>query len=97
MASGKSTALAVYAIELLKGHASPALWETVAVLFNAFINNGYPVKLNDMLMMPLHKKGALEDCDNYRGISLMHPLGRLFSKVVTTRLLHDPAAVRAPC
>ena len=67
----------------------------MALLFNAFVDNGYPVGLNDMLLLPLHKKGDMESCDNYRGISLMHPLGRLFSKVVTARLLRDPASVRA--
>ena len=48
-----------------------------------------------MLMLPLHKKGDMAACDNYRGISLMHPLGRLFSKIITARLLRDPAARRA--
>lgn len=67
----------------------------MALLFNTFVDNGYPMELNRMLMLPLHKKGDMAACDNYRGISLMHPLGRLFSKVVTARLLRDPAARRA--
>ena len=67
----------------------------MAALFNAFVERGYPAELNRMLLLPLHKKGDEAACENYRGILLMHPLGRLFSKVVTSRLLHDPAAVRA--
>ena len=94
-ASGKSSALATYPIEFLKGHVLGVQWEILAVLFNAFVENGYPVELNRMLFLPLHKKGDEEACDNYRGISLMHPVGRLFSKVVTQRLLRDEAAVRA--
>ena len=51
-----------------------------------------------MLLMPLYKsKGDKTDCNNYRGISLICPLGRLFAKVVLQRLESDPAAVRAIC
>ena len=49
-----------------------------------------------MLFMPVYKRGDASDPDNYRGISLMHPVARLFSKVLTARLERDPAAVRAP-
>ena len=48
-----------------------------------------------MLLLPLHKKGDKSDPDNYRGISLIHPLGRLFCKTVTNRLETDPNAKRA--
>lgn len=95
MAPGKSTALARYPIEYLRGHRGSGPWDVVALLFNAFVDQGYPADLNRMLLLPLHKKGDEAACDNYRGISLMHPLGRLFSKVVTARLLRDPGAVRA--
>lgn len=95
MASGKTCALATYPIDILRGHEGGVLWEVIATLFNAFVDNGYPSALNNMLFMPLHKKGDETQCDNYRGIALMHPLGRLFSKVVTARLGADPHATRA--
>ena len=95
MASGKTCALATYPIDLLRGNQGGVLWEVVATLFNAFVDTGYPTALNNMLFMPLHKKGDETQCDNYRGIALMHPLGRLFSKVVTARLVADPHATRA--
>lgn len=95
MAAGKSTALGQVPLEYLCGHRSAAIWEVFAVLFNRFIESGYPAVLNHMLMLPLHKKDDPSDCGNYRGISLMHPWGRLFSKLVVHRLERDPSAVRA--
>ena len=50
-----------------------------------------------MLFLPLHKKGPKDNPDNYCGISLIHPLGRLFSKIVTARLESDERAARAAC
>ena len=95
MAAGKSTALGQVPVEYVCGHHSAAIWEVFAELFNCFVARGYPAVLNHMLMMPLHKKDDPADCGNYRGISLMHPWGRLFSKLVVHRLERDPAAVRA--
>jgi len=95
MKSGKSTGLGRLPIEYLKAPVDERLWESVAVAFNYFVECGYPAELNHMLMMPLFKKGDVAKCGNYRGISLMHPLGRLFSKVVVARLEGDGRAVRA--
>ena len=82
-------------LEYVRGHRCGAIWQVLAELFNTFIARGYPPVLNQMLLMPLHKRGDPADCSNYRGISLMHPWGRLFSKVVVCRLEVDPAATRA--
>ena len=45
--------------------------------------------------MPLHKKGDKASCDNYCGISLIHPLGHLCAKVLEYRLLGDSNATWA--
>ena len=63
------------------------------MLFNHFITHDYPTVLNHMFLMQLHKKDNPADCSNYRGISLMHPWGCLFSKVIIRRLEADPAAI----
>lgn len=36
--------------------------------------------------MPLFKKGDKQDCSNYRGISLLQPLAKLYTKCVLHRL-----------
>ena len=38
------------------------------------------------LVLAIHKKGAKEDPDNYRGISLMSCLGKLFLTIINNRL-----------
>ena len=62
------------------------VWKVLAFLFDKFVETAYPSELNHMLFLPLHKKGVKDSPDNYRGISLIHPLGRLFSKIVTACL-----------
>ena len=65
----------------------------VAELFTTFAQHGYPGKLNTLLMLPLWKhKGSHADPATYRGISLIHPLGRWFAKCVEQRLDRDPRA-----
>ena len=39
------------------------------------------------MIMPIHKKGSLSDPDNYRGISLLSCLGKLFMALLNNRLL----------
>ena len=87
MASNKTTALARYRIELLRSPPSSQLWDVLALLFNQAVAGSFPSRLNHMLFLPVYKnKGLVTSCDNYRGIALMHPLNRLFSKVLTARL-----------
>ena len=92
MQRGKSTGLAAYAVYLFR-NASPALFELVAELFTTFSQHGYPKKLNTLLLLPLWKrKGDRNDPANYRGISLIHPLGRWFAKCVEARITADTCA-----
>ena len=36
--------------------------------------------------MPLHKKGDINKVENYRGITLLSTLGKLFSRILNNRL-----------
>ena len=59
-------------------------------MFTLFSRTGYPRVLTTLLLMPLFKqRGERDLCTNYRGISLLHLLGRLFSKCFEARLLAD--------
>ena len=45
-----------------------------------------PQEWRDALLVPIPKKGDLTQCDNWRGISLLDVVGKLFTKVVQVRL-----------
>jgi len=57
-------------------------------LFNNILNSSTPIKVWDTsLINPIHKKGSKMDPDNYRAISLLCCLGKLFSAILNSRLL----------
>ena len=95
MGWAKSSGLALFPVDLFR-RAPAAVYALVADLFTAFACHRYPCRLNTLLMMPLYKsRGDWTLCDNYRGISLIHPLGRWFSKCMELRLVEDAGATRA--
>ena len=62
--------------------------EVIKKLFNAILLN--PTVINKWqlsVISPIHKKGSKTNPDNYRGISLLSCLGKLFSAVLNQRLL----------
>ena len=56
-------------------------------LFNKVFEYGiFPEEWSEGYIVPLHKKGSLNDVENYRGINLLSALGKLFTRVVNNRL-----------
>ena len=59
----------------------------VCRLFNAVFSSGYfPSKWSEGYIVPLHKKGSINEVENYRGITLLSVFGKLFSRVLNNRL-----------
>ena len=57
-------------------------------LFNTILNTGYfPKKWTEGFIVPLHKKGDLNQVDNYRGITLLSTLSKLFTRILNNRLV----------
>ena len=57
-------------------------------LYNYVLNCGiFPDAWSDGLLVPLHKKGNVNVPDNYRGITLLGVLGKLFTRVLNNRLM----------
>ena len=51
------------------------------------LSHGMPKAVHLMLIMPLHKcKGSKLDLNNYRGISLIHPVGKVLAALVLGKL-----------
>lgn len=59
----------------------------LCTLFNKLFDSGYfPETWSEGYVVPLHKKGDINNTNNYRGITLLSTLGKLFTKVLNDRL-----------
>ena len=68
-------------------YALDALEPKLTVLFNIVFSSGhFPESWSKGFVVPLHKKGSKCEVDNYRGITLLSVLGKLFTKVLNNRL-----------
>lgn len=67
-----------------KGFILPFL----CTMFNAVLDSGYfPSSWTDATLVPVFKSGDVNDPGNYRGISLVSNLGKLFTSILNLRLL----------
>ena len=63
------------------------LLKYIVPLFNYVFKSGiFPKVWSDGLLVPLHKKGSYSKPENFRGITLLSVLGKLFTRVINTRL-----------
>merc|ERR1711951_263303 len=66
---------------------APHISETLANIFNACISNGvYPDLLKTARVTPICKNGEKTDPSNYRPISVLSLLNKVFEKVLHKRL-----------
>ena len=65
--------------DAIKGH--------LVNLFNRILDTGkYPVLWSFGLIVPIHKKDDRSKVENYRGITLLSALGKLFTSILNNRL-----------
>ena len=56
------------------------------ILYNSILSTGeYPIEWSKAIICPLHKKGSTNNPDNYRGISLLSVLSKVFNKILLDR------------
>ena len=56
-------------------------------LFNMILNTGvFPDKWMEGIIVPLYKNGSTKDVNNYRGITLVSHVAKLFTTIVNNRL-----------
>ena len=68
-------------------HGGRCLWTFLLTLFNiVWASELIPTDWIDAIITILFKKGDRSDCGNYRGISLLSAVGKVFADVVLQRL-----------
>ena len=68
-------------------HGKNILVPTLCNLFNKIFEIGkFPDDWSEGYVIPLHKKGDANEVENYRGITLLSTLGKLFTRVINNRL-----------
>jgi hypothetical protein len=84
-----STSLDIYGINatMLK-LASKYVCEVLTYLFNECINQGvFPDKLKINKVVPVYKKGEKANCSNYRPISIVPTISKVFERLVHTQIV----------
>ncbi|MES9884415.1 MAG: reverse transcriptase family protein, partial [Sedimenticola sp.] len=68
-------------------HGKAVLLPFLSALFNAALNKGYfPDAWGEGHIVPIHKKGNINLVNNYRGITLLSTIGKLFTRILNNRL-----------
>ena len=67
----------------------PILAPALVKIFNLSINSGtYPDKLKIAKVIPIFKKGATTSVNNYRPISILSTINKIFEKILYSRLIN---------
>ena len=68
-------------------YAAEILIEPLFILFNKILDSKtFPQNWAIGLIVPIHKKGGIDDPNNYRGITLLSCFAKLFTSVLNERL-----------
>jgi len=69
-------------------HSVDILAPFLCDIFNAILDSGYfPDQWREGIIVPLHKKGDKSDVGNYRGITLLSCLSKLFTSILNERIV----------
>ena len=72
--------------EMLKLGGEPIVQWLTRLACSIWQSEKIPEDWQKQLVIPLHKKGAYDDCDNFRGIALLSVPGKVFCRVIQSRL-----------
>ena len=65
----------------------PVLLPFIKLLFNRLYSTGeFPASWSKILLIPIYKKGNVQEPSNYRGVALMDVLSKIYISIVTKRL-----------
>ena len=67
--------------------AAEEIAPSLTAIFNASINTGiFPEDFKIAIISPIHKAGSKTKCDNYRPISVLSSVAKIYEKLVTEQL-----------
>jgi len=72
--------------ELLKNSQETVVHFLTSYFSHLFNNSLFQEQRAKALLVPIHKKGSINDLDNYRGISLLSILSKFYTYVLNKRL-----------
>ena len=60
----------------------------LTTLYNFYFEHGYfPPEWSSSIIGPIHKKGNEKDPNNYRGVSLLSEISKIFTSIINARLI----------
>ena len=84
--SGKSAGPDKIIGEMLK-HANEVVIDFLVKLFNEIFDGGmFPREWSKSIIVPIHKKGDVNQPDNYRGIALTSVISKVYTNILNKRL-----------
>ena len=87
MKGGKAPGMDGVRVEMLKEGGVTVLEWLVSVFNLSFILSIVPVDLVIACMVPLYKgKGDVHECSNFRGISLLSVVGKVYGRLLINRI-----------
>ena len=72
--------------EILK-NGSEKMFDLLEQIIQSVWESEVPQDWRDAIVVSLYKKGLKSDCSNFRGISLLSILEKLFSRIILNRLV----------
>ena len=72
--------------EMLKLGGEPIVKWLTRLSHSIWHSEEVPKDWRKQLVIPLHKKGAYDDCDNFKGIALLSVPGKVFCRVIQCKL-----------
>jgi hypothetical protein len=84
--NGKSAGTDTLIAEIFKSSLD-LLMPFLKELYNQIFNSGeYPKSWGEGIIVAIHKSGSVDDAKNYRGITLINILGKIYSQILLNRL-----------
>lgn len=83
---GKSAGVDEIRSEFLKNSGEAGILWVHRIVNIAWKSGNVPLEWSSAIIAPIHKKGSAKDCNNYRGISLLSIVGKLYASIIERRV-----------